>query len=158
MIRTFFEAGAGFIAACAVASLVLVLFVVTPAELASLPMDQASTRISGILELAGLVAIQAALFSVPLVLAAGLLGELARLRAWWFYAGAGVVIAGIGYLAQQSGQRVGVPSLLNTYAAVAYLAAGFAGGMAYCAFRGRRAGRDRGAAAPAPGTTTSAAS
>ncbi len=141
MLRSVLEAGVGFVAACLVAGLALVLFVVTPTEVVSLPADQVADRIGGILELAGLVATQAALFSAPLMLAVGLLGEIRRIRTWSFYGGAGVAIAAIGFAAQQAGERLGEPSLVNTYAAVAFLSCGFAGGLAYWAVRGRRAGR-----------------
>lgn len=130
----------GFAAACLAAGLTMVLFVFTPSEIAGLPPDVASDRLGKTLELAGVVAVQAALFSAPFALVAAAVGEALRNRDWTYYVIAGLVISGLGFFAQHSTEQTGQPSIVNNYALTAFLTAGFVGGMVYWLFSGRSAG------------------
>lgn len=130
----------GFTAACFGAAATLVLFVMTPGEIAGLPPDVAGDRIGKAAELAMSVAAQVALFSVPFALAAAAFGEITGRRTWTYYVIAGLAIAGLGFLAQHSTERIGQPTIVNNYALTAFMTAGFVAGLLYWIFSGRRAG------------------
>jgi hypothetical protein len=148
----------GYLAACLGAGLTMVLFVVTPSELAGLPPDVASDRMGRTLELATYVAAQAFLFAAPFALVIAAVGEWRRSRSWTFYALAGLLIALLGFLAQHSTEQTGQPTIVNNYAAIAFMTSGFVGGLLYWLFSGRMAGgRDVDATGRAVATTTGSA-
>jgi len=143
---------AAFLLSCLAAALAMVLFVLTPAEIAGLPPDVRSDRVAKGMELAGFVAAQFALFSTPFALVAGAVGEILRNRSWTYYVLAGLAIAGLGFFAQQSTEQIGQPTIANNYALTAFLTSGFVGGLVYWIVRGRFAGgrRDEPLAQPTP--------
>jgi hypothetical protein len=129
----------GFVLACLAAGLTMVLFVYTPVELANLPSDEASQRASeaGLLSLAA--ATHSAIFAAPFALIAAAIGEWRGIGSWMYYVLVGVLIAGIGFLAQYSSEAVGEASIVNTYALTAFLVTGFVAGAVYWLFSGRYA-------------------
>jgi hypothetical protein len=140
MFKTILRVLIGFVVGCFGAGLTMVLFVITPSEIAGLPPDVAGDRIAKGFELATYVAIQAALFSAPFALVAAGLGEATRNREWTFYVFIGLAIAGLGFFAQHSTEQLGQPTIANNYALTAFLTAGFVGGMLYWILSGRVAG------------------
>jgi hypothetical protein len=134
---------AAFLVSCLAAAFALVLFVLTPAEIAGLPPDVRGDRVAKGIELAGFVAAQFALFSTPFALVVAAVGEMLRKRSWTYYVLAGLAIAGLGFFAQQSTEQAGQPTIANNYALTAFLTAGFVGGLAYWIVRGRFAGGPR---------------
>ncbi len=143
----------GFLAACFGAGLTMVLFVLTPAEITGLPPDVASDRLAKAAELAAAVGVHTALFAAPFALVVAAVGEALRNRNWTFYALAGLVIAGLGFLAQHSTEVEGQPTIVNNYALTAYITAGFIGGLLYWLLSGRLAGGRVGEPAIQAGTT-----
>ena len=155
MVKTLLRVVLGFVVGCFSAGLTLVLFVLTPSEIAGLPPDVAGDRIAKAFELAVFVSVQAAIFSAPFALVAVALGEIMRNREWTFYAGACIAIAVLGFMAQRMSEQVGQPTIVNNYALTAFLTAGFVAGLVYWMASGRLAGGPPrtdaapGAAAPA---------
>lgn len=134
---------AAYLVSCLAAALAMVLFVLTPAEIAGLPPDVRADRVAKSIELAGFVAAQFALFSTPFALVVAAVGEMLRYRSWTYYVLAGLAIAGLGFFAQQSTEQAGQPTIANNYALTAFLTAGFVGGLVYWIVRGRFAGGQR---------------
>jgi hypothetical protein len=132
----------GFVLACLVAGLAKVLFVIPPTELVSLPEDKLMDELETVGILALAAATQSAVFASPFALVGVLIGEWQRLRGWLYYALVGMLIAGVGLLAQSISETTGQPTIVNAYALGAFLAAGLLGGIAYWLVAGRRAGRD----------------
>ncbi|MBS0241102.1 MAG: hypothetical protein JSS20_02915 [Proteobacteria bacterium] len=130
----------GFAAACVAVGATLVLFVLTPRDLINMPPDVASDRLAKGFDLAVAVAAQSALFSAPFALVAAAVGEALRSRRWTFYAVCGLLIAALGLFAQHSTEQVGQATILNSYAGLAFLSAGLAGGLTYWLVSGRCAG------------------
>ena len=128
----------GFSLASVAAALTMVLFVVTPSELVSSGSSDMLARVGMWSLLAGT---QHAIFAAPFALVAGAIGEWRSIRDWSFYALVGVAIAVVGFLAQYQNEAPGAPTIINNYALMAFLASGFAGGLAYWLFTGRKAGR-----------------
>jgi Ca2+/H+ antiporter len=133
----------GFAVACFAAAVTMVLFVLTPSEIVSLPPDVASDRIGRGMQLAQAVAVQVALFSAPFFIVAAGLGEALRNRNWTYYVVAALVIAGFAFFAQLSTERTGQSTILNNYALIAFLTSGFVSGLCYWMVSGRRAGGRR---------------
>lgn len=133
----------GFAVACLGAGLTMVLFVLTPSEIAGLPPDVAGDRLSKAFDLALVVAGQVALFSAPLALIMAVWGELWGKREWTFYVIFWLAIAGLGFFAQHQTEQVGQPTIVNNYALTAFLTAGFVSGMLYWLLSGRVAGSRR---------------
>ncbi len=144
---------AAFLVSCLVAAFAMVLFVLTPAEIAGLPPDVRGDRVAKGIELAGFVAAQFALFSTPFALVVAAVGEMLRKRSWTYYVLAGLAIAGLGFFAQQSTEQAGQPTIANNYALTAFLTAGFVGGLVYWIVRGRFAGGPRDAQPTGPTAT-----
>ena len=113
----------GFVVACLAAGLTIVLFVTTPVELANTP----SNAITDALSANGLLAV----FAAPLALIGAAIGEWRRLAHWTYYAVVGIVIAGLGFLAQYMSEGGAQASIVNNYALVAFLTMGFVGGVIY---------------------------
>ena len=127
MIRVVF----GFVVACLAAGLTIVLFVTTPVELASTPSNAFSDALSsnGLLALAA--ATHSAVFAAPFALIGAAIGEWRQLAHWTYYALVGMVIAGLGFLAQYYSEGGAQTSIVNNYALVAFLTMGFVGGVIY---------------------------
>jgi len=139
----------GFIVACLVAGAATVAFVVTPADIASLPPDLRPERLgdAGVLSL--LAATHTAIFAFPFALIAIGIAEWLCVRSWIYYVIVGILIALGGFGAEVLAEAAGQPSIVNDYALRAFLTVGFFGGFAYWMAAGRRAGGRRGDAGAA---------
>jgi hypothetical protein len=126
----------GLLLACIAAGLVLVGFVTTPADLATLDSANAPDQLIGVGLLAAYTATHAAIFAVPFGLIAALLGEWQGIRSWGYYMMSGLIIAALGLMAQYTGETGGL-SILNPYAVAAFAAAGLAAGWIYWLASGR---------------------
>jgi hypothetical protein len=133
MIRVVF----GFAVACLAAGLTIVLFVTTPVELANTPSNAFGDTLSSNAMLALAAATYSALFSAPFALIFATIGEWRRLAHWTYYALVGMVIAGIGFMAQYYSEGGAQASILNNYAVVAFLTMGFVGGVVYWLMSGQ---------------------
>jgi dipeptide/tripeptide permease len=144
MIRVVF----GFAVACLAAGLTIVLFVTTPVELANTPSNAVSDTLSanGLLALAA--ATHSAVFAAPFALIFAAIGEWRQLAHWTYYALVGIIIAGLGFLAQYMSEGGAQTSIVNNYALVAFLTMGFVGGMIYWLVAGQYARTDAEPLAP----------
>lgn len=131
---------AGFVLACIVAGIVATLYVRTPAEIAAVPASEFSTRAGDALTIALSVATQAAIFSVAFALIAAGISEWLGLRNVLYWLAAGMGIALLGFFAQYASESPDQPTIFNSYALVAYVTAGFFGGLVYWLTAGRYAG------------------
>jgi hypothetical protein len=129
----------GFILACLAAGLTIVLFVYTPAELASLSSDTAADRLSEIGLFALAAATHSAVFAAPFALIGAAIGEWRGIGSWTYYLLVGIAIAALGFAAQYSSEAAGEASIFNSYALAAFLVTGFAAGVVYWLFSGRYA-------------------
>jgi hypothetical protein len=120
---------AGFVLACIVAGIVATLYVRTPAEIAAVPASEFSTRAGDALTIALSVATQAAIFSVAFALIAAGISEWLGLRNVLYWLAAGMGIALLGFFAQYASESPDQPTIFNSYALVAYVTAGFFGGV-----------------------------
>jgi hypothetical protein len=157
MMRTLLRVIGGFLLACLAAGLVKVLFVVPPSQIAALPAVDVSTRVGDLLILTLLAATHSAIFGFLFALIAAIIGEWFSIRSALYYALAGVTIAGLGFFAQYASEVAGQPTILNTYALTAFLAAGLTAGLAYWLAAGKFAGGRRGLGldfSRSPGGTT----
>jgi dipeptide/tripeptide permease len=132
----------GFVVACLAAGLTIVLFVTTPVELANTPSNALTDALSsnGLLALAA--ATHSAVFSAPFALIGAAIGEWRQLAHWTYYAVVGIIIAGLGFLAQYLSEAGAQASIVNNYALVAFLTMGFVGGVIYWLVAGQFAHRD----------------
>jgi dipeptide/tripeptide permease len=132
----------GFVVACVAAGLTIVLFVTTPVELANTPSNALTDALSsnGLLALAA--ATHSAVFSAPFALIGAAIGEWRQLAHWTYYALVGIIIAGLGFLAQYLSEGGAQASIVNNYALVAFLTMGFVGGVIYWLLAGQFARRD----------------
>lgn len=89
-----------------------------------------------------LAATHSAVFAAPFALIAASISEWQSLRSGFFHAGAGIAVAMAGFAAQYQGEVPGQPSIVNTYAAVTYVATGLLAGLAYWLSAGRWAGEN----------------
>jgi hypothetical protein len=140
----------GFVVACLVAGAVTAAFVITPADVAALPDDLRPERLNNAGVLSLLAATHTALFSFPFAIPLVAFAEWRSVRSWLYYVIAGILIALGGFAAEYLVEAGIKPSIVNDYAARAFLTVGFAGGLAYWLIAGRLAGRraeDAGAAA-----------
>jgi hypothetical protein len=140
----------GFIVACLVAGVVMVAFVVTPADIASLPSEAQSERLANAGVLALQVATHSAIFAFPFAILANGVGEMWRIRSWLYYAVVGLLLGAGGFVAHYANEVVGQPSIFNSYALASFLTTGTFGGLAYWLVAGRRAGGRRADAPPPP--------
>jgi hypothetical protein len=138
----------GFIIACLVAGAVTVAFVVTPADVATLPAEAQPERLGNAGVLALLAATHSAIFAFPFALVAIGIGEMWHVRSWLYYVLVAVLIALGGFAAEYVTEVGGQPSILNNYAVAAFLTVGVLSGFAYWLFAGRRAGGRRADAVP----------
>jgi hypothetical protein len=137
----------GFIVACLIAGVATVAFVVTPADIATLPADLRPERLGNAGLLSLLAATHSAIFAFPFALIAIGVGEWLCLRSWIYYVVVGIAIALGGFGAEYLNEVAGQPSIVNDYALRAFLTVGFFGGFAYWIAAGRGAGGRRGDAA-----------
>jgi hypothetical protein len=130
----------GYVLACLAAALTLVLFVYTPAELASLPLDMGTDRMAEagffVMAIAPLVATFAALPALIGVI----FGERRSITSWTYYALLWILIAALGFLGQHFSEAPGEPTILRNYALTAFLVAGFIAGFVYWLSSGRFVG------------------
>lgn len=136
MFRSLFRVLFGFVIAAIVAGAVMVGF--SGGFSRGMAMADAA-------ELVLLTATHSALFAAAFALIAIGISEWQRIRAWIYHAFAGVVISMLGFVAQGSSEIGSQGTIFNSYAGVAYLAAGLLGGLAYWLFAGSAAGGRRGA-------------
>jgi hypothetical protein len=129
----------GFILACPAAAATLVLFVYTPTELASLPSDIGSDRLSeaGLFTLA--VTPHVMLFSALPALIGIVFAERNFIGSLPFYVILGVAIAALGFLTQHFSEAPGQVTILQNYALIAFLTAGAVAGFIYWLVSGRYA-------------------
>jgi hypothetical protein len=144
MLGTIFRVLFGFAVACLVAGAVTVVFIVTPADLATLGPDARSEQLgyAGLLSL--LAATHSAIFAFPFALIAIALAEWLRVRSWVYYVVVGILIAVGGFGAVSYFEVEGQPTIINNYALWAFLTVGVLGGLAYWLVAGRGAGGRRG--------------
>jgi drug/metabolite transporter (DMT)-like permease len=136
----------GFVVACLTAGLAMVLFVYTPAEMAS---EAAGDRFAEAGMLTLFAATQSAVFAAPFAFIGAGYGEWQKIGAWLYYALVGIAIAGLGFLAQFWSETGGEPTIVNSYAVTAFIVAGFVAGIVYWLFAGRfAAGQGGGRAEP----------
>lgn len=129
----------GFVVACFAAALVQVAFALTPAEMIS--ASSARWSEAGVL-LVGTATITM-IFAASFAAISALISEWQGIRNFAYHALVGVGIAMAGHALLYSGQNSAEPSIVNSYAAAAYLTAGLAGGTIYWAFAGRWAHRPK---------------
>ena len=139
----------GFVVACLVAGVATVAFVVTPADIASLPSDAQAERLANAGVLALLSATHSAIFSFPFALIAIGISELWRVRSWLYYVLVAIGIALGGLAAVYLNEVPGQPSIVNAYAVGAFVTVGLAAGLAYWLVAGRCSGGRRAKDGPA---------
>lgn len=137
MILTVLRVLFGYVLAALAAGLVLVGFVVTPADLAALSGDALTERLFGAGLLALAAATHAALFASPFALLAVLVGEWQRYRDAAYYGVVGIAIGLAGFFAQHASEPSSGPTIVNSYAFAAYVTAGLVAGLAYWLASGR---------------------
>jgi len=140
----------GFVLACFATALTLVLFVYTPAELASLPSDMTVERLTEAGTFALAITPHVAAFAALPALIGVTFGETRGIAAWTFYALVGIGIAALGFLVQHFTEAPDQPTILRNYALIAFLTAGLAGGLVYRLFSGRAVIRAQRPLAPPP--------
>jgi hypothetical protein len=139
----------GFILASPAAAAVLVLFVYTPAELASLPSDISSDRLGEAALFALAVTPHVMLFAALPALIGIVFAERNGVGGLSFYLVLGIAIAVLGFLAQHFSEAPGQATILQNYALIAFLTAGAAAGFVYWLVSGRYA-RHKVPSPPAP--------
>lgn len=135
---------AGYVLACIAFAFVLVAFVFTPAELATADAGAGRFSMAAFQLLAS--SIQVVIFAAPLALFAIAMAEWRGLDDWIYYALVGLLIAGVGFLAQYVSELQGAPTIVNDYALTAFMTGGFVAGMVYWIAAGRSASERRRAA------------
>ncbi len=143
MLGTLFRVLFGFIIACLVAGVAVVAFVITPADIATLPAELRWERLGSAGVLSLLAATHAAIFAFPFALVAVAIGEGLSIRSWIYYVLVGIAIALAGFGAHYMVEAGSEPTIVNDYAVRAFLTLGFFGGLAYWIAAGRRAGGRR---------------
>jgi hypothetical protein len=148
----------GFALACLAAAAALVLFVYTPAELASLPSGMGADRVTQAGLFALVVSPHVAMFAALPALVGVIIGERRGISGWGYYALVGIAIAVLGFLTQHVTETPGQTTILHNYALTAFLTAGLAGGFVYWLFSGRYVLRRPGSPPREPGRTANAVS
>lgn len=126
----------GYVLACLAAGLTVVLFVYTPVEL----MDLDGQRLSETGLMALFAATHSAKFAAPFALIGAVLGEWRRIGSWLYYVLVAIAIAAIGFAAQFWSEAAGEASIVNRYAATAFVLTGLVAGTVYWLIAGRSAG------------------
>jgi hypothetical protein len=129
----------GFVVACFAAAAALVLFVYTPAELASLPGDMAGDRLTEAARFALVITPHIILFAALPALIGIVFAERNDISGLPFYVLLGIAVAVLGFLAQHFSEAPGQPTILRNYALIAFLTTGAASGLFYWLFSGRYA-------------------
>lgn len=133
----------GLIAAVFASALIKVAHVITPTELVGLTADIFLARMARVLELVALTATHQGLFVMLFAPIAIGVAELNRIRSVFYYVIVGIAIAAAGLYLQFVGEGV-QRTIVNTYAAQAYLIEGAVAGLVYWLIAGRFAGWRRG--------------
>ena len=137
MLARSFGIFAGYVLACVAFGVVLVGFVITPAQLMASPSGEVGKQLTT----AGLLALSsaswAALFASPMALVAALIAESRAIREWFYYTIVAVLAAGIGFLAQYVSELQGAPTIFNNYALAAFVTGGAIAGLVYWLVAGR---------------------
>ncbi|SFV37790.1 hypothetical protein [Hyphomicrobium facile] len=135
----------GFVLASLAAGLVTVMFVTTPIDVLTEPIERLPKTASETIELGLLAATHLGIFASVFVLIIAILSESFSVRSLTFYLFAGVAISMLGFVAQYASEVVGQPTtILNNYAVKAFLTIGFFGGFFYWLAAGQFAGRPHG--------------
>lgn len=140
MLRRSIQHLIAYVVACLVFGATLVLFVIPPGELASTRTEPGLGQLSVASMLALASAIQTAIFAAAPALLAVAFAEWRRIRDWAFYAVTAILIAVAGFLAQYMSELQGQPTIVNNYALIAFVTAGFCAGLTYWALAGRATG------------------
>jgi len=127
----------GFALACLAAAATLVLFVYTPAELASLPSGMGADRATEAGLFALVVTPHVAAFAALPALIGVFIAERRGISSLGYYAILGIAIAALGFLMQHVTETPGQTTILHNYALTAFLTAGLVGGLIYWLFSGR---------------------
>jgi hypothetical protein len=127
----------GFVLACLAAAVTLVLFVYTPAELASMPSGMGADRATEAGLFALVVTAHVAAFAALPALIGVFIAERRGVSSLGYYAILGVVIAALGFLMQHISETPGQTTILHNYALTAFLTSGLAGGLIYWLSSGR---------------------
>lgn len=158
MLVAILRIAVGYVLACMLAGLVLVMHVVTPAELAVLSGEQLADRVVDLGSLANSAATYIAFFALPFALIVAAIGEWFSLRGMVYYIVAGLAIATAGFLAQQASETPGQTTIVNAFAIQAFVLTGLVAGLVYWLLAGRYAGGSPATKpfkrAPLPPTTT----
>lgn len=88
-------------------------------------------------------ATHSAIFCIVFAPIAILIGEVQRLRGWTYYTLAGVLISLCGFAAEYAAENAAQPTIVNTYALMAFVTTGAVSGFFYWIVSGRNAGRRR---------------
>ncbi|MBY0560736.1 hypothetical protein [Hyphomicrobium sp.] len=135
----------GFVLASLAAGLVTVMFVTTPMDVLTEPIERLPKTASETIELGLLAATHLGIFASVFVLIIAILSESFSVRSLTFFLFAGVAISMLGFTAQYESEVVGQPTtILNNYAVKAFLTIGFFGGFFYWLAAGQFAGRPQG--------------
>jgi hypothetical protein len=126
----------GLVLAFLATGLSLVLFVDTPIEL----LDAGWEKATEVALLALAAATHNAISAAPFALLVAILGERKRFASLLFYGPLGA-IAAIGFLVQYWAQEGDAASIANSYALLAFLVSGLAGGVVYWLVAGRLVAR-----------------
>lgn len=129
----------GLVAASFAAAAVQVAFALTPTELAEASADYWSQSLVLLLGTATITG----LFAAPFALISAIFSEWNGIRSFVYHALVGILIALAGHALLYSGQGSSEPTIVNSYAAAAFLTAGLIGGITYWMFAGRWAYRPR---------------
>ena len=140
MLGSFVRILLGFLFACLAAGIVQLLFVHGFADLAGVSADEAKARFSEALVMVLAIATHSAIFSAPFAFVAAAVGEWLQLRSAWFYIFAAAAIAGFGFYAEFQSESARAPTILNTYAGIAYATTGIVAGWVYWYVAGQFAG------------------
>lgn len=130
----------GYVLACMLAGLAMVLHVVTPSELLALSGEQLADRLVDLGSLANSAATYIAFFALPFALIVAAIGEWFSLRNVLYYVFAGLAVATAGFLAQQASETPGQSTIVNPFAIQAFVVTGLVAGFVYWLFAGRFAG------------------
>jgi hypothetical protein len=126
----------GFFLACFAAGLTLSLFAFPPAAMKT-AVEGSSDAIVELCLFALAVTQYCALFAAPFALLGVIFAERQGIRSWTGHVIAGMVIAGFAMLTRYASEAASAPSIINTYAVAAFLAAGIASATTYWILAGR---------------------
>lgn len=140
MVLTLLRVVLGFLVACLVAGLAIVMFVLPPTEIMAMPEAVRSSRLGDVGMLSLAAATQSAMFAAPFALVAAAVAEWQGLRGILYYALIGLAISAGGFVALFASEVDSHATIINSYASAAYAVSGLLGGIAYWLVAGRYAG------------------